>query len=132
VINVLDLLREPSCRERVLAEASNVLSDLGRSSPCLVYHAARTARAGRVAKALSERLGWPVLALDAGDRSPLCSGRLSRETAGHGALVLVDAAVRTGDSLAAMTQVVDDLSLREGRKSVIFCVLDALVQRSRA
>lgn len=131
VINVLDLLRDPTCRESVLAKASNVLSDLGRSSPCLVYHAARTARAGRVAKALSERLSWPVLALDAGDRTPQCIRRLSQETAGYGALVLVDAAVRTGDSLTAMTQVVDDLSLREGRQIVVFCVLDALAQRSR-
>lgn len=131
VINVLDLLREPMCRERVLAKAFDVLSDLADSSPCLVYHAARTARAGRVAKALGERLSWPAFALDADDRSERYSGQFLQKTAGHRTVVLVDAAVRTGDSLTAMMQVIDDLSFRKGRRIVAFCILDALTQRSR-
>lgn len=132
VINVLDLLREPSCRERIVAMASDALADLAGSSPCLVYHAARTARAGRIAKALGGALRWPVIPLDIPDRAARRGDRHVRRAARHRTIVLVDAAVRTGDSLTAMAHIVDDLSLRNGRRIVAFCVLDALAQCSRA
>jgi hypothetical protein len=131
VINVLDLLRDSDCRQRLLALACERLADLNGKRSCVAYHAGRAARAGRIAKLLGAALNWPVIALGSGGPSFALSQPQYNCVTAYQNVVLVDAAIRTGESLTAMTRALADSNVCAGRRIVGFCVLDALSRVSR-
>jgi len=130
VINVLDLVREPESRARILSMASGLLADLKRVGTCLVYHAGRIARAGKIAKMLGSNLQWPVIKLGTRGPSFAVTEQQHKRLSNFGTLIIVDAAIRTGDSLTAMVASLDP-NVRANKRVIAFCVLDALSRTSR-
>lgn len=132
VINVLDLFRDQDCRQRIVSMASHELADLHGGRTCLAYHSGRAARAGKIAKLLGAELHWPAIPLGNRSASFALSELQCKRIAAFENVVLVDAAIRTGDSLTAVTRAMDDMALRSGRRCIAFCILDALTRMSRS
>jgi hypoxanthine-guanine phosphoribosyltransferase len=130
VINILDLLGHPECRNTLASMASDRLADLASERTCLAYDAGRAARAGRLAKTLALALHWPVLRLGTRSTSFAITEQQCQQLAGFRNVVIVDAAIRTGDSLTAIIQALQ-ASVHSGTNIVAFCVLDALSRTSR-
>lgn len=127
VVNVLDLLGKDSrARDFVLDRSVSELSDLRDAKACLAYHAGRARRAGKIAKLLSARLGWPSIPVGTKGPTFALTDVQFRRLACHEAVVLVDAAVRTGDSISAMADAVNDEWFRKHTDVLAFCVLDSL------
>src|SRR5262249_9777137 len=129
-INVLDLLRHAECRDKLVSMAGEALTDLRSDRSCLVYHAGRAARAGRLAKVLGSALQWPLVKLGTGAASFAVTEQQCRQLAAFQSVVIVDAAIRTGDSLTAIAQALQR-SVPSQTHIVAFCVLDALSRISR-
>lgn len=131
VVNVLDLLKDGEARKFVLDRAEQELMDLSSRRVCLAYHAERAARAGEIAKLLNGRFGWPMVSI--GTKGPTFSVTHQQfcRVACYDTILLVDAAIRTGDSLAAMAKALDDTWLKQHSRVMAVCVLDALSGKSR-
>ena len=131
VINVLDFLRDPHSKRRLSTMAVEALADVESRRSCIVYHSGRRARAGTLAKLMGETMRLPVIALGSKGSSFALRWRQREQLSGYRTTIIVDSAIRTGESLGAMVRAIDDAGLRTGRKVVAFCVLDALSRVSR-
>ena len=130
-LNVLDLLKDDEARKFILDRAEQELMDLSSRRVCLAYHAGRSARAGEVARLLNGRFGWPMVSI--GTKGPTFSvtQQQFRGVGCYDTILLVDAAIRTGDSVAAMARALDDMWLKQHSRVMAVCVLDALSGKSR-
>ena len=131
VVNVLDLLKSPASQQYIVEQARERLSDLLGQRVCLAYHAGRTRRAGRIANILGEYLSLPVVPIGSNGSSFALSDSQFRRLACYDGVIIVDAAIRTGDTIAAITQAIDDKWLRKHTRFIAFCILDALSGRTR-
>ncbi len=132
VINVLDLLKSVPSRRYILDLATQKLSDLRDKRVCLVYHSGRSARAGRVARVIGTELGWPTVPVGSRGATFGMTQSQYRKLRCYDTAIVVDAAVRTGDSMSAMAYALRDKSLQTTTKILAFCVLDALTTTSRS
>jgi len=130
VINVLDLLSNDECRGMLVSMASEKLADLGNAANCFAYHAGRAARAGKLAKVLAAALHWPVVRLGTCATTFAITEQQCKRLSEFRNVVIVDAAIRTGDSLTAITQAMLR-SVSPETCIIAFCVLDALSRLSR-
>ena len=126
VVNVLDLLNDAGCREFLLSRAKRELSCLRDRRVCLAYHAARWQRAGAIAKALSAELNWPLSPIGSRGASFKLTDEQYRRLSCYDTVVIVDAAIRTGDTISAIVHALDCEPLLKRPKFAAFCVLDAL------
>jgi hypothetical protein len=131
VVNVLDLLKRnsDSCRF-VISRAVRELWDLSFQRTCLAYHAGRTRRAGVIANLLSSATGWSAIPIGTKGPTFALTDQQARHIACFDNVVIVDAAVRTGETLSAIARSLskDFLSCRP--HVIAFCVLNALSSRS--
>jgi hypothetical protein len=130
VINVLDLLGHDECRRKLVYTASQKLADVLATTSCFAYHAGRAARAGKLANILASALHRPVVRLGTRAVSFSITEQQCKQLSEYRNVVVVDAAIRTGDSLTAMTQALQK-SVNPGTSIIAFCVLDALSRVSR-
>jgi len=71
-INVLDLLRHPECRDRLVSMTSEALTDLRNDRSCLAYHgrAGSSCRETRQASGLGTSMARRKAGHRSGNRSP--------------------------------------------------------------
>jgi adenine/guanine phosphoribosyltransferase-like PRPP-binding protein len=132
VVNVLDLIKKSTAAKTfVLERAAATLIDLKDKHIALAYHAGRKRRAGRIADLFHTVFGWPVIAI--GSTGPIftVSDAQLRRLAGYDTVVVVDAALRTGDTISAMVRAIDDTLLLKHTQFVALCVLNALADKLR-
>src|SRR5262249_25096212 len=103
VIDLVRLLAHGRARRELVGRGASALRELaGGPGCCLVYRAAKGDRAGVWARALAEALGRPAIPIGTGDSHFLAiSHQQKQQLAGCRRLVVVDAAIRTGRTLAA-------------------------------
>lgn len=132
-INVLDLLKkDAAARSFIIGRAVKELSGFSGDNVCLAYHVARSARAGEIAKLLGREMGWPTLAIGTRGQTFSLSDQQKTRLARYDTVVVVDAAIRTGDTISAIVRAVDDSWLRKHTKLVAFCILNALSHGSES
>jgi hypothetical protein len=131
VVNVLDLLKIPSSQYFIVSKVKEVLADITKGRTCLVYHAGRSRRAGKVARLLASHLDLPVFKIGTTGPSFSLSDAQFKVLACYDNVVVVDAAIRTGETIAAVTRAVDDKWLRKHTRFIALGILDALSHRSR-
>jgi hypothetical protein len=126
-VNVLDLIKkdDESCRFLVTCSKS-VLADLAFQKSCFAYHVGRSLRAGRIAKVLSENTGWPSIAIGTKGSTFALTDKQSRQLACFDNVVLVDAAIRTGETISAITRAVLREALCHRPRFIGFTILNAL------
>lgn len=129
-VNVLDLLKSEESCDFILSRAQQSLGDLTLQNTCLLYQSTRAARAGKIARLIGKRMGLPVIGIGKRGGPFRLSDAQSLKLAGYDALVLVDAAVRTGDSMSAAVEALHDCWLKPERL-VGFSILDALQRKPK-
>lgn len=129
-VNVLDLLKkDEDSRKFVLSRANQVLADIAlraSGSTCLAYHAGRASRAGYIAKLLGGNLGWPVMAMGRRNRAFALTDRQCRYFALFDNVVIVDSAIRTGDSIAALACAIGKEKVMAEPRVIGFVVFNSL------
>ena len=126
-VNVLDLLRkDEESRKFIIGRAYSMLADCAFRNTCLAFHAGRSARAGVIAKALSDVSGWPSMAIGTRGKTFTLTDQQCRRFASFDNIVIVDAAIRTGDTIAAIAQAIAQQKVMEEPRVVGFCVLNSL------
>jgi hypoxanthine-guanine phosphoribosyltransferase len=123
-INVLDLLKDEGCRKKIVSQAVASLGTLDtRKRWLFVYPASRGKRAGRIAQLLSSATGWQRIALGKSNDPGLLHVTPQAQQALHqcDGVIIVDAAIRTGDTLRAQ---LDLLELTRSQEIIAFYVLD--------
>jgi adenine/guanine phosphoribosyltransferase-like PRPP-binding protein len=134
VIELPRLLDDADARAFLLARATQCLTNISpKRQWCLVYPAERSQRAGRWAQLIGNRMGWPVISIARSHRKylqPLDRNQRKHLNQFDGAVV-VDAAIRTGDTLRTFVQL-----LRQPDKPIVptvcgFYVFDGLFESYR-
>lgn len=132
VVNVLDLIKKSSAsREFIIERSAKRLEDLREHRVILAFHAGRSARAGVLARMLGSQFGWPSLPVGSRGSNFAVTDKQLRRLACYDIVVLVDAAIRTGDTVSAIARAIDDKWLRKHTRVVAFSVLDALSSTSQ-
>ena len=130
VVNTLDLLnKDDDSRDYILKRSAQELGDI-KGSVCIAYHKSRGMRAGRYGKLLGKHLNWPIVAYGSRCNKKQVSTKDIRELARFDHVVFVDSAIRTGDSLAATREAVDDAWLLKHANLHALFVFDALARDS--
>lgn len=133
VVNVLDLVKKSvAARTFVMTRLATELADLAGRNAALAFHAGRRMRAGHLAQIMGSELGLPVLAIGSPGNTFSLTDQQLRELAGYDVVVIVDAAMRTGETIAAVTRAIDDKWLRKHTRFVALCVVDALSDTSQS
>jgi len=133
VINVLDLVKKSTAARTFLVErAATALEDLNGKEVAVAFHAGRKLRAGRLATLFSSVFGWPVVPIGSVGPTFTVSDAQLKQLATYDTVVIVDAALRTGDTLSALVRAIDDKWLRKHTRFVALCVLNALSDTLRS
>lgn len=133
VINVLDLIKKSAAaREFIVERAGTTLADLNGKQVALAYHAGRKSRAGRLATLFSSVFRWPVVPIGSAGSTFTVSDPQLKQLARYDTIVIVDAALRTGDTLSALVGAIQDKWLLKHTQFVALCVLNALSTGSRS
>ncbi len=127
VVNVLDLIKKsPSARSFIFEHAATALSDLRGQDVALAFHAGRKQRAGRLAKLFSSMFGWPIVPIGSVGPAFTVSDTQLKQLASYDIVVIVDAALRTGDTLSALVAAIEDKMLFKHTRFISLCVLNSL------
>ena len=107
VIDLLRLLEDSEASAFLVGRAIERLAHLplhGRN--CLVYPAERSQRAGRWARLIGKALDWPVVPIGQANRKFLqpLAAKQRKYISQFDSAVVIDAAVRTGDTLRSFVQ----------------------------
>lgn len=127
VVNVLDLIKKDDESRQFIAGCSKgALADLAFQKTCLVFNVGRAQRAGQIAKLLSGSTGWPVFPIGTKGTTFRLTDQQCRQIACFDNVVLVDAAIRTGESLTAVTRAIQRELISHHPRLIAFSVLNAL------
>ena len=134
VIDLPRLLDDNDARAFLLTRATQCLANISLIRRwCLVYPAERSQRAGRWAQLIGNRMGWPVISIARSHRKYLQPLRANqrRDFSHFDGAIVVDAAIRTGDTLRSMVQL-----LRQPDKPIVqtvcgFYAFDGLFESHR-
>ena len=80
---------------------------------------------------LSSELGWPAIPIGSSGRTFTVTDEQLKRLASFDAVVIVDSAIRTGDTLSAIVRALDDSWLLKHTTFLALCILDALSHTSR-
>lgn len=127
VVNVLDLLRRgEDSRQFITSSSRNALADLAFEKTCFAFHSGRSRRAGIIAQVLSHSIGWPVIPIGGRGSTFALTDQQSRQLANFDNVVIVDAAIRTGETLSAITRAVHKAMLFNRPRFIAFAILMGL------
>lgn len=134
VIDLLRLLEDGEARAFLLTHAIERLAHLPLSGRCcLVYPAERSQRAGKWARLIGKALDWPVVAVGQANRK--CFQPLTAKQRQHlsqfDVAVVVDAAVRTGNTLRSFVQLLKCTEKPVVQRICGFYAFDGLFEADR-
>ena len=133
VVNVLDLVKkDDESRRFVLASAKGALADLSFQKTCLAFHTGRVQRAGHIAKMLSDETGWPAIPIGTKGATFQLTDQQCRQLACFDNVVIVDAAIRTGETISAVSRAVTRELLSSHPRFLAFSILNALSDTSQS
>jgi hypothetical protein len=126
VVNVLDLIKKDGESRRFIGSCfRSVLADLAFQKTCLAFHVGRSQRAGQIARLISEVTSWPSIPIGTKGSAFALNDKQCRRLACFDNVVIVDAAIRTGETISAITRAVLREAFQQPR--IIACtVLNAL------
>lgn len=126
-VNVSALIRKHSdSRECVLQRSQSVLAEYKASPTILVYHTGRSRRAGLIAESIGSVTDWPTCPIGTAKSTFKLTTDQCRRLAAFDNVIIVDAAIRTGDSMTALVRSVKT-ELNESTPRVVgFTVLNSL------
>jgi hypothetical protein len=132
VVNVLDLIKkDDDSRNFIISCSKSALADLAFHKTCLAFHVGRSQRAGKFAKVLSNHTGWPNIAIGTKGSSFTLTDEQCRRLACFDNVVIVDAAIRTGETISAISRAVRREAFNRPR-FIAFTVLNALSGNAQA
>lgn len=130
-INILTLLKDEQCQKQIAVRAIELFRKLRANDRWVfIYPASRGRRAGRIAKLLTESTGWQRTCLGKANNSSFMhineESRRVLETAEG--VIIVDAAIRTGDTLRSQVEVLRSSGITN---VIAFYVMDLRRDRDR-
>ena len=132
VVNVLDLIKKDDKSRNFIAScAKSVLADLTFQKTCFAFHVGRSQRAGAIAKFLSDNTGWPNFSIGTNGSTFILTDKQCRQLACFDNVVIVDAAIRTGETISAITRAVRREFLFNRPRFIAFTILNALASKSQ-
>ncbi|MCH7726802.1 MAG: hypothetical protein IH991_10025 [Planctomycetes bacterium] len=130
-INVLTLLKDEQCRKHIVNRATEVFSSFDPQKRWMfVYPASRGRRAGKIAALFADATGWQRRSLGTANDSNFMhvSQETQRSLEACDGVIIVDAAIRTGDTLRSQAELLRESGITN---IVAFYVLDLRRERDR-
>ncbi len=130
-INVLSLLKDEQCRKHIVNRATELFSSFDPQKRWMfVYPASRARRAGRIAALFADATGWQRTSLGKANDSHFMhiSPEAQRSLETSEGVIIVDAAIRTGDTLRSQVELLRASGITN---IVAFYVLDLRRERDR-